>query len=112
MVRNLHGKGIESRARPDHFHGLFSFPPALAVADALRVLKTNSSVWVHEVRRRAAFAWQTGYGAFSVSPSNVPEVVKYIRNQDAHHRVMSFQEEFIAFLKRHGIPYDERYIWE
>ena len=111
IVRNLHGKVIESNARPDHFHGLFSFPPALAVADALRVLKTNSSVWVHEARRRAAFAWQTGYGAFSVSQSNVPDVVKYIRNQDEHHRVMSFQEEFIAFLKRHGISYDEGYIW-
>jgi len=112
IVRKLHGKVIESNARPDHYHGLLSLPPTLAVADALRVLKTNSSLWVHQERRRAAFARQTGYGAFSVSQSNVPAVVKYIRNQDQHHRKISFQEEFISFLKRHGIAYDERYIWE
>ncbi len=72
----------------------------------------GSSLWVHETRRQASCAWQTGYGAFSVSQSNVPSVVRYIRSQDQHHRKASFQEEFIAFLKRHGIAYDERYIWE
>jgi len=112
IVRKLRGKVIESNARPDHVHCLLSLPPALALAEALRMLKSNSSLWVHETRRRAAFAWQTGYGAFSVSQSNVPVVVRYIRNQDQHHRKVSFQEEFIAFLKRHGIAYDERYIWE
>jgi len=112
IVRKLHGKVIESNARPDHVHSLLSLPPTLAVAEALRVLKSNSSLWVHETRRRAAFAWQTGYGAFSVSQSNVPTVANYIRKQDQHHRKVSFQEEFIAFLKRHGIAYDERYIWE
>jgi putative transposase len=112
IVRKLHGKVIESNARPDHVHCLLSLPPALAVAEALRVLKSNSSLWVHETRRRATLAWQTGYGAFSVSQSNVPAVVKYIRSQDEHHRKVTFQKEFIAFLKRHGITYDERYIWE
>jgi REP element-mobilizing transposase RayT len=112
IVRKLHGKVIESNARPDHVHCLLSLPPTLVVAEALRVLKSNSSLWVHETRRWAAFAWQTGYGAFSVSQSNVPAVVKYIRNQDQHHRKVSFQEGFVAFLKRHGIAYDERYIWE
>ena len=112
IVRRLHGKVVESNARPDHYHGLLSLPPTLAVADALRVLKTNSSLWVHRTRRRAAFAWQSGYGAFSVSQSNMSTVVEYIRNQDRRHRRISFQEEFIAFLKRHGIAYDPRYIWE
>jgi len=112
IVRKLHGKVIESNARADHVHCLLSLPPTLAVAEALRVLKSNSSLWVHETRHRKVFAWQTGYGAFSVSQSNVPAVARYIRNQDQHHRKVSFQEEFIAFLKRHGIEYDERYIWE
>jgi len=112
IIRKLHGKVIESNARPDHAHCLLSLPPTLAVAEALRVLKSNSSLWVHETPRRAAFAWQTGYGAFSVSQSNVPAVVNYIRKQDQHHRKVSFQEEFVTFLKRHGIAYDERYIWE
>lgn len=112
IMRNLRGKVIESNARPDHYHGLFSIPPTLAVADALRVVKTNSSAWVHEAHHLVAFAWQIGYGAFSVSQSSLPDVIEYIRRQDEHHRKVTFQEEFVAFLKRHGIDYDERYIWE
>jgi putative transposase len=112
IVRNIHGKLIDSNARLDHVHCLLSLPPALAVAEALRVIKSNSSLWVHETAHRAAFAWQAGYGAFSVNQSNLPAVVKYIRDQEQHHRKISFQEEFVAFLKAHRIPYDERYIWE
>ncbi|MGH9406173.1 MAG: IS200/IS605 family transposase [Terriglobia bacterium] len=112
IIRNLHGKLIESSAPRDHVHCLLSLPTTLAVADALRVLKTNSSLWVHETRQTPAFGWQIGYGAFSVSQSNVPEVLKYIRHQNEHHRKVSFQEEFITFLKHNGISYDERYIWE
>ncbi|HEY6290195.1 MAG TPA: transposase [Terriglobia bacterium] len=72
----------------------------------------SSSVWVHQTAHQAAFAWQAGYGAFSVSQSNLPAVVKCIRDQEQHRRQISFQEEFIAFLKAQGIAYDERYIWE
>ena len=99
IVRNIHGKLIDSNALLDHVHCLLSLPPALAVAEALRVIKSNSSLWVHETWHRAAFAGQAGYGAFSVSQSNVPAVVKYIRDQEQHHRKISFQEEFIALLK-------------
>jgi hypothetical protein len=68
---------------------------------------------VHETRNgHRGFAWQTGYGAFSVSQSNAAAVVKYIREQEKHHRRISFQEEFIAFLKKNGIKYDERYVWD
>jgi putative transposase len=112
IVRNIHGKLIDSNAQPDHVHRLLSLPPALAMAEALRMIKSNSSLWVHQTAHRAAFAWQAGYGGFSVSQSNVPGVVKYIRDQAQHHRKLSFQEEFIAFLKAHRIPYGERYIWE
>ena len=112
IVRNIHGKLMDSNARPDHVHCLLSLPPALAVAEALRVIKSNSSLWIHQTWHGAAFAWQVGYGAFSVSQSNVPAVVKYIRDQEQHHRTISLQEEFLAFLKAHRIPYDERYIWE
>ena len=112
IIRNTHAKLLDSNARPDHVHCLLYLPASLAVAEAVCLIKCNSSLWVHDTWRRAAFAWQAGYGAFSVSHSNVPAVVKYIRNQDVHHRKMTFQEEFITFLKRHGIAYDERYIWE
>src|SRR6516225_8802623 len=96
IVRNIHGKLMDSNARPDHVHCLLSLPPALAVAEALRLIKSNSSLGVHETWHGAAFAWQAGYGAFSVSQSNVPAVVKYIRDQEQHHRTISLQEEFLA----------------
>jgi REP element-mobilizing transposase RayT len=92
---------------------LVSLPPNIALADAVRTVKANSSRWVHQKWvSREAFAWQSGYGAFSVSQSNRAEVEKYIANQEEHHRHVSFQEEFLAFLKRHGIAYDERYVWD
>ncbi|HMD85580.1 MAG TPA: IS200/IS605 family transposase [Terriglobia bacterium] len=111
IVRKLGGKLVDANARLDHVHCLLSLPPALAVADALRILKTNSSAWVHETRRRAAFAWQAGYGAFSVSQSNVPAVVKYIRNQDQHHRRITFQEEFIPQPARGAVPHGSETDW-
>jgi hypothetical protein len=83
----------------------------LATADALRVMKANSSRWVHRTRNDARLEWQSGYGAFSVSHSLAPTVVRYIADQEKHHRRVTFQEELIAFLKKNGIAYDERYIW-
>jgi len=78
----------------------------------LRLLKTNSSKWVHEtfVERRN-FGWQDGYSAFSVSYSNVDRVRGYIAEQEQHHRRVSFQDEWLEFLKRHNVEYDERYVW-
>ncbi len=97
----------------DHVHLVVRMPATVCIADALRALKTNSSRWVHENwPERASFGWQTGYGAFSVSQSNLQGVCDYAAQQEMHHQRMTFQEEFIAFLKKHGIEYDERYIWE
>jgi REP element-mobilizing transposase RayT len=92
-------------------HLLCSLPPTVAISDALRLVKTNSSRWVHREGRLAGFDWQTGYGAFSVSHSLAPSVMRYIADQEKDHRRMTFQEELIAFLTKNGIPYDERYIW-
>jgi hypothetical protein len=94
----------------DHVHLLVSLPPTVSVADAVRVIKANSSKWLHQ-KRHASFAWQNGYGAFSVSSSAAPEVIEYIRRQEEHHRRMTFQEELVAFLKKHKVEYDKRYIW-
>jgi hypothetical protein len=85
--------------------------PAHAAAEIARVVKANSSRWVRE-KWNTRFAWQTGYGAFSVSESNVPAVCCYIATQEEHHRKKTFQEEYIAFLTRNKIAYDERYIWD
>jgi putative transposase len=85
----------------------------MSVADALRTIKSCSSKWIHETFPwHRGFAWQAGYGAFAVSYSNVPKVESYIRNQAEHHRVATFQEEFVAFLERHHIAYDKRYLWD
>lgn len=76
-------------------------------------IKGNSSKWANETKMKIRkFGWQEGYGAFSVSESQASAVAKYIRSQEEHHRQQSFQEEFVALLKRHGIAYDERYLWD
>ena len=111
IVREIGGTLRAANARPDHVHLLCSLPPTLATSDALRLVKTNSSRWVHRERRLPGFDWQGGYGAFSVSHSMAPSVTRYIADQEKHHRRVTFEEELIAFLKRNGVSYDERYIW-
>ena len=113
ILREMKGEALIINGTTDHIHLLIWMPPALSISETLRVLKTNSSRWVHETwRSRRDFGWQIGYGAFSVSQSNVTAISKYIEKQEEHHQKVSFQHEFIAYLKKHGIQYDERYIWE
>jgi putative transposase len=92
----------------DHVHILFQLSPKLALAKAVQLIKGNSSKWIGE--QKIEFAWQEGYGAFSVSSSNLERVAEYIRNQKAHHRKFSFEEEFRAILKKHGVEYDPKYV--
>ncbi len=113
IVREIHGSALLINGAADHVHLLVRLPATVALADALRAIKTNSSRWVHERwPARADFAWQTGYGAFSVSQSNAETVLRYIAKQEEHHRKASFQQEMITYLRRNKIDYDERYIWE
>jgi REP element-mobilizing transposase RayT len=112
IIRNLAGQALIVNGMADHVHLLVWLPPTVAIAEALRVLKANSSRWVHDTQGRRTFAWQAGYGAFSVSHSNTSVVVKYIQEQEKHHRRISFQEEFLALLRKNNIAYDERYIWQ
>ncbi|HZU38636.1 MAG TPA: IS200/IS605 family transposase [Gemmataceae bacterium] len=98
---------------PDHLHLLVSLSRELSIADTLRLIKANSSKWIHETfPERQQFAWQAGYGAFSVSFSNLPQVKGYIARQAEHHRVRTFQDEFREFLRRHELEWDERYVWD
>jgi REP element-mobilizing transposase RayT len=93
----------------DHVHLLFHLPPSLALAKAVLLLKSNSSKWMGEQGRE--FSWQEGYGAFSVSSSNLNAVMRYVQNQEAHHRKIGFEEEFRAILKRHGVEYEPKYVF-
>lgn len=112
IVRSLDGVALAVNGVSDHVHMLISLKPTISIADAMRVVKAHSSKWLHEQwPAKRTFAWQDGYGAFTVSRSNVDAVGAYIARQEEHHRTVSFQEEFVAFLKRHEIEYDERYIW-
>ena len=113
MVREIKGKAYSINGTGDHVHLLMSLPPSLALSDAMKTIKANSSRWVSDKwSTRKNFGWQIGYGAFSVSKSNVATVIRYIETQGKHHRKITFKEEFLEFLSKHGIAYDERYIWE
>jgi hypothetical protein len=97
----------------DHVHVLAVLPARVAVSEILNKVKSNSSGWVHKTfPDRQIFAWQVGYAAFGVSPSQKPTVLDYISKQEEHHRKISFKEEFVSFLKKHEIEYDEKYLWE
>jgi len=105
-------KAIEVGGTADHIHALLSMAPTMAPATVVQILKGNSSKWINEsLGLPCRFEWQEGYGAFSVSFSQVDKTVAYIRNQEEHHRKKSIQQEYLGFLKKHRIPYDERYIW-
>ena len=111
IIRELHGIPLIINGEPDHIHMLTRLRPTHSAAEIMRVVKTNSSRWLRE-KHSANFAWQTGYGVFSVSESNVTAVTKYIADQHVHHKKHSFQEEFIVFLKKNHVEYDPKYIWD
>jgi REP element-mobilizing transposase RayT len=90
---------------------LIRIRPAHSISEIARIVKTNSSGWIRK-KGHKEFAWQAGYGVFSVSESSIPAVTKYIATQDEHHQRRSFQEEFLEFLKKNKVAYDERYIWD
>jgi REP element-mobilizing transposase RayT len=113
IARTEFGRALCIGGTPNHAHGLLVLKTDVSVAEAVRKWKSISSKWAHETFPYLRdFAWQSGYGAFSVSRSNVPKVAGYIERQAAHHRTVTFEEEFLAFLKRHGIEYDPRYVWD
>ena len=112
ILRELHAAPIAIAGTADQVHILTRLPAGLAVADCMRVVKANSSRWLKERwPERRTFAWQGGYGAFSVSESRRGSVIRYIGDQTRHHHRISFQDEFLALLRNHGVEFDERYIW-
>ena len=97
----------------DHAHSLFALSRTLPIASVVKEVKRTSSGWIKERSRTLSkFHWQGGYAAFSVSQSNLQEVIRYIENQEEHHKRVTFQDEYRAFLKAYGVEYDERYVWD
>lgn len=95
----------------DHVHLLFGLARTVSTSQVVEEIKKESSKWA-KMHVHPCFYWQNGYGAFSVSPSNVEQVDTYVANQEAHHRTITFQDEFRALLRRHDITWDERYVWD
>jgi putative transposase len=113
IIRNENGTLAAAGGMPDHVHLLVSFSRESSVSDVLRQIKGSSSRWIHEtIPDLRGFAWQAGYAAFAVSYSHIETVKQYIATQADHHRTVTFQEEFRAFLRRHELQFDERYLWD
>jgi putative transposase len=112
ILNEMHAIPVAIGGTADHVHLLMRLPADLAVADCLRIVKANSSRWVKQRwPERRSFAWQGGYGAFSVSESNRGTVIRYIRDQERHHQRISFKEELLALLGRHRVEFDEHNLW-
>ena len=112
IARENRMKALAIGGTADHVHMLLSLPSTLSVAKAMQLIKGVSSKWVHdEFPQHQHFGWQDGYGAFSIGVSQKETTIHYIENQEEHHRERSFQEELLAFLEKHEIEYDPRYIW-
>ena len=110
-IRAVGGISLELNGTEDHVHLLAKLRPDRVLSDVLRELKANATGWMHDVfPSLKKFSWQRGYGAFTVSQSNVEEVRRYIANQKDHHKKISFRDEFIHFLKANRIEFDTRYV--
>lgn len=111
VVRELDGSLLAVGGVADHIHLLIKLLPKHAPSDVARVIKCNSSKWLHELdRKHAHFDWQDGYTVFSVSKSGVEEVRAYIARQEEHHKQRSFIDELTLFLEKHGVDYDPKYL--
>jgi len=113
VFRNLECPTITMNGTEDHLHVLFRLGRKIALAAVVEEIKTSSSKWIKtKGSAYKGFHWQNGYGAFSIGQSGVEALTKYIAKQKEHHRRTTFQDEFRSFLKKYGIEYDERYVWD
>ena len=112
IIKNHKGKLIAIGGMPDHIHILVELSLLDQFSAIIRMLKSSSSLWIHKTfPQNKDFAWQEGYGSFSVSFSNLEKVKMYIHNQEIHHENISFDQEYLTFLKHHNICYDERFVF-
>jgi REP element-mobilizing transposase RayT len=113
-IVQAHGhKMLQINSMPDHLHCLFGMRPVQALSELMKQVKQDSSKWINAHRlTKGKFSWQAGYGAFSYSKSQLPQVIQYIQNQQEHHKKRTFIEEYRAMLDAHEVSYDERFIFK
>ena len=111
VVRGMNGFTRAVGGTVDHVHVFAGLRATHCLADVMREVKSESSGWIHKELGLQAFAWQEGYGGFTVSASSLEQVRAYVLNQEEHHRMKTFQEEYVAMLRRGLVEYDERYLW-
>jgi REP element-mobilizing transposase RayT len=113
ICRDLDADALRVGGVADHLHIITTLPRTLSQAGMVETVKKTSSKWMKGLDPKyRGFYWQRGYGAFSIGPSQVDAVLKYIEDQEEHHRTRSFQEEYREFLGRYGVEFDERYVWD
>ncbi len=113
IVENNKHKLLIINGMPDHIHVLIGLRPSQSISDLMQDIKGNSSKWINEKKfTKVKFEWQEGYGAFSYGKSQVKDVISYIENQELHHKKKSFREEYLDFLQKFEIEYDEKYIFK
>jgi len=113
ICRDLGAEFVHVGGVSDHVHIVTTLPRTVSQAELIEQIKKTSSKWIKAVDARyCGFFWQRGYSAFSVSTSRLDEVLKYVETQEEHHRTESFQEEYRACLRKHGVGFDERYVWD
>ncbi|MCP4397239.1 MAG: transposase [bacterium] len=111
VLRDMDAQAFRVGGTADHIQIACSLPRAICQSDLVKKVKITSSQWAKE-QGKSLFAWQHGYGIFSVSKSHLDSVLQYIDEQEEHHRTKTFQEEFRAFLEKYQVEYDERYVWD
>ncbi|HKK68572.1 MAG TPA: IS200/IS605 family transposase [Bacteroidales bacterium] len=112
IVQNRGHKMLIINGMPDHVHMLFGMRPVESLSDLMKVVKWQTSTWVDDERLvRGKFYWQEGFGAFSYSKSQLPDVINYIENQEKHHKIKTFKEEYEEFLKKFEVDYNDRYLF-
>lgn len=113
IIQNNDHKLLQINGMPDHIHCLFGLRPVQAISDLMKQVKQDSSKWINQNNlAKGRFSWQEGFGAFSYSKSQLPRIIKYIQNQQEHHKTRTFREEYLALLETHDVDYDERYIFK
>jgi putative transposase len=113
IITNRDQKLLSIFCMPDHTHLLVSLKPSISISDLVRDIKAGSSKFINNTKLiKGKFSWQEGFGVFSYSRSQIDTVIKYIQNQEKHHRKKSFKEEYLEFLEKFAVEYDEKYLFE